>query len=84
MNILEEALPITQVERQRDYGSPEANFAHIAGIASAILKREVTSREVVVIMLATKLSREMHKHKRDNLVDLAGYAWVLSRIEGDE
>lgn len=35
-------------------------------------------------MIATKLSRESFKHKRDNLVDLAGYTWVLNEIIEDE
>lgn len=65
MNILDEASKITHNDRQKDYDSPEKNFAHIAEIASAILKKEVTAKDVVMIMFATKLSRENHKHKRD-------------------
>ena len=84
MNILEEANKVTHGDRQEDYDDPEENFMHIAEIASAILKKKILAQDVVMIMLATKLSRESFKHKRDNLVDLAGYAWVLSRIEGDE
>jgi len=34
--------------------------------------------------LFIKLGREDFKHKRDNLVDLVGYARCLSKIEGDE
>lgn len=85
-NILEEALKITQEERHIFYGTPEENFQHISEISSAILKKEITEKDVVMIMFATKLSREMHQAKRDNHVDLAGYAWVLNRIEfgGDE
>ena len=83
-NILEEALKITHGDRQRDYDSPERNFQHIAEIASAILKKKITPKEIAMIAIATKLAREQFRHKRDSCTDIAGYAWVLSRIEGDE
>ena len=83
-NILEEANDITTHGRPDDYDKPERNYDHIATIASAILRKEITSKDVIAIMFATKLSRENHKHKRDNLVDIAGYARVLSIINGDE
>lgn len=82
--ILEEAQRITHGARQQDYQLPEANFKQIANIATAILGEEITPRVAAIILISVKLSREAYKHKRDNLVDLAGYAWCLSRIEGDE
>ena len=84
MNILEEANQLTHGDRVADYSPPEENFAQIAAIASAILKKPITPKECVMIMLAVKLSREAYKHKRDNCCDIAGYAYCLSRIEGDE
>lgn len=81
VNILAEANKLTHKDRQNDYDSPERNFKHIAEISSAILKKPISAKDVCMIMIATKLSREQFKHKRDNLIDLAGYAWVLSRIE---
>jgi len=80
MNILEEALKITQEDRQNLYGKPKDNFEHIAKISSAILKETITAKQIVMIMFATKLSREMHTSKRDNHVDLAGYSWVLNQV----
>ena len=82
--ILEEAQRITHGARQQDYDAPEDNFAHIARIASAITKKEITPQDCAYVLMAVKLSREAFKHKRDNLTDLAGYAWCLSRIQGDE
>ena len=32
------------------------------------------------MMCGLKLVREMHRHKRDNLVDLAGYAKVTDMV----
>jgi nucleoside 2-deoxyribosyltransferase len=83
MNILEEALHITHDDRNKDYDEAVRNHVQIAEIASAILRKDIEARDVAIIQIATKLSRESFKHKRDNLVDLAGYAYVLSKIEGD-
>lgn len=80
MNILKKAIEITQGNRNKDYGDPKENHEHIAKIASAILKRKITAKEVVFILMAVKLSREINKPKTDNYVDLAGYSWVLSQV----
>lgn len=82
-NILEEANQVTHEDRQRMYGSPKDNMEHIARISSAITGKELTAQDVVAVMFSTKLSRERHAHKRDNLTDIAGYAWVLSQVEGE-
>ena len=84
MNILEEANKITSDDRQKAYGKPKENFNHIAKIASSILGKEITAKEIVMIMFATKLSREMHCSKHDNHVDLAGYSWVLNQVVEEE
>jgi len=83
-SILQEAHRLTHGQRNQDYADPVVNFKHIAGISSAILRKDITSQDVAVVMLAVKLSREMHRHKRDNLVDIAGYAWCWSKIEGED
>jgi len=82
--ILQEAQRITHGARQQDYQLPERNFKQIAEIATAILGKEITPKDAAMVLITVKLSREAFKHKRDNLTDLAGYAWCLSRIEGDE
>lgn len=80
-SILQEADRIVNGERQADYSDPVHNFKHIANIASAILEKELTPNDCVVVMLAVKLAREDNKHKRDNLVDLAGYIEIQNRIK---
>ena len=82
-SILEEAHKITREDRNKAYDEPVRNHEQIGRIASEILKKTITAKDVAIIQIATKLSRESFKHKRDNLVDLAGYAYVLSKIEGD-
>jgi len=41
---------------------------------SAIKGVPFTAREVAMFMVCVKLSRETHQRKRDNWVDIAGYA----------
>ena len=84
MNILEEANKITSTIKREEYGSPRENVNRIRQIASAILGRELTNDDIMAVMLSVKLSRQMHQHKRDNLVDIAGYAWVWSQMYTEE
>lgn len=83
-SILSEAERIVNGERQADYSDPVANFKHIAEIASAISKEELSPTTCAIVMIAVKLARENYKHKRDNLVDLAGYVEILNRIKEKE
>ena len=83
-NILEEANKITHKDRNKDYDNPVNNFKQISEIYQAITGKIIYPREIALLMIATKLSRESFKHKRDNLVDLAGYSWVLNELIEDE
>ena len=83
-SILSEAERIVNGERQADYSDPVANFNRIASIASAIMAKDITAEECCIVMIVVKLARENYKHKRDNLVDLAGYVEILNRIKESE
>ena len=83
-SILSEAERIVNGDRQADYSDPVANFSRIASIASAIMAKDITAEECCIVMIAVKLARENYKHKRDNLVDLAGYVEILNRIKENE
>lgn len=72
--ILEEAIRITGGDRQSNYGPPDQDFSRTAKMWSAIKGVEFESRDVAMFMIALKLSRETHQRKRDNWVDIAGYA----------
>jgi hypothetical protein len=73
-DILEEAMRITKGDRQAAYGPPDQDFQRTAAIWSALKGVEFEPREVALFMIALKLSRETHQRKRDNWVDIAGYA----------
>jgi hypothetical protein len=90
-SILLEADEIVNGARAADYGSAKESFGKIACIAQLILDEEeketlkhegITATICCKILIAVKLSRESHKHKRDNLVDLSGYAELLNRLHG--
>ena len=83
-SVLTEAERIVTGERNADYSEPVDSFNHIASIVSSILNVEVTPYQCCITMIAVKLARENYKHKRDNLVDLAGYTKILHAIRLDE
>lgn len=88
--ILDEAKRITASDRQDDYGHPSEDFAHTASMWTGILAgklrdgAQITAMDVPLCMIAIKLARQAHHHKRDNLVDIAGYARTASMVAGDE
>lgn len=80
MNILEEANSLVNGARQGDYGHPLDDFTRTAKMWSAILGAEVTAEQVGLCMCAVKISRQVNRPKRDNLVDLAGYASTVDMV----
>lgn len=82
--IAREAERIVYGKRQEDYAPPKKNFDIIAKFWSTILGIHVTPSQVSLCMMALKMSREMNRHSRDNLVDIIGYSVVLSRLMDEE
>ena len=78
--ILDEAKKIVNGARQKAYGSPQKNYERVAVIWSVILGVSITPQQVVLCMIGLKIARESHRHKRDNTVDIAGYAELLDRL----
>jgi len=89
-SILAEAQRITSTDRQKDYGHPADDFARTALMWTGILAGKlrdgavVTAMDVPLCVIAVKLARQSHHHKRDNLVDIAGYARTAGMVAGDE
>lgn len=68
-------------ERGKYYGTPSDNYKRTAELWSLILKTNVTPRDVLLCMVATKLCREISTHKRDNVIDMAGYLKLYLDME---
>lgn len=82
--ILEEAQEAVYSSRAKDYGTVTDNFNTIADLWSTILKTKITPMQVGLCMAGVKIARQIYKPKRDNLVDLAGYAATLEKLEKGE
>lgn len=80
-NILEEANKLVYGNRQADYGSVRANFNNIARGWSVIAKTDIDAEQVGLMMVWVKIARQLHKPKRDNLVDGAGYFATIEKMQ---
>lgn len=83
-SILAEAAEIRGGNRAADYGDAVECFKLIAEIATLLIGVKITPEECCIVQMALKLARERYKHKRDNLVDLCGYADILYLIRESE
>lgn len=79
-SILQEAQRIVHGDRGDAYGHPLDNFTQTADLWNAIFAKKLgegqhfTAEDVALAMIQVKVSRQTHVPKRDNLVDIAGYA----------
>lgn len=80
--ILEEAGRLVHGDRGEDYGHPLDDFTKVGKIWGAILGIPAVPAELVALCLVgLKLSRQSNKPRRDNLVDIAGYAETADMIQ---
>ena len=83
-SILAEAEDIVNGSRQADYGDAKESFTKVASVASVMTGKELSPDDCCAVLMAVKLVRESFRHKRDNLVDLCGYAEIMNRINEKE
>lgn len=81
-DILEEARALIQGDRAASYGDAKASFERIAAFWTAYKGVEITAKDVAAMMILLKVSRGVTSAKRDNWVDMIGYAALGSQIEG--
>ncbi len=75
--ILQEAQRLVHGDRQGDYGHPYDDYTRTARLWEAILglpHGTIAPHIACLMMAAVKISRQVHRPKRDNMTDLAGYA----------
>ena len=80
-DVFDRAKAITLQSREDEYGHPLINFLRIALRWSNWLGVKVTPADVAFMMIDTKLARENHVHKLDNIDDIVGYASCWERID---
>lgn len=67
--------------REEEYGSPEDNFARIAGLWSAYTGVKFTPKDVGIMMILMKCARAAgDKCTEDTAVDIAGYAACVGEL----
>lgn len=84
MNILQEAESVVYGDREASYGHPYDDFSRTAAMWAGLTGYSFTPAMVGLMMICVKLSRETNKPKRDNLVDIAGYAATVDRVRERE
>jgi len=89
-NILDDAKRLTSGDRNAAYGHPLDDYLCTAAILTALISHKlkpgekITYQDAMRFMIAGKLSRDTRKSKRDNRVDIAGYARCLQWAEDEE
>lgn len=83
--ICQEADYLVSEDRGSDYGTPRSDFTRTGRIWGAILGiPDVPPEKVGLCMIGVKISRETHKHKKDNLIDVCGYSKTIAMINEDK
>ena len=82
-SVLREALDVVYGRGEKEYDHPSRNFGRIADAWNSLHPDggvAMTPEGVAIFMILKKLSRQIHCPKRDNWVDIAGYAEAASRL----
>jgi len=87
-SIADEAANLVYGDRREAYGPPHRDFRRIATMATGLLSDKLIQNhgilfpeDIALIMICVKMSREVHHPKRDNRVDMIGYALCLDEIQ---
>lgn len=85
-----EAQKIINGERRDQYGDSEDSFNLLGDLWQKYLWYRhkvvcpINKKDAAFMMVLLKVARELHKHKRDNLVDMVGYLGLLDDMGLDE
>ena len=73
MSCLKRAEELVEGPRQGDYGHPYEGHGRTARLWSAYLGRTITRRQVAILNVLQKISRDANRPKQDNLDDICGW-----------
>lgn len=79
-SVTEEAHDVVEMRREA-YGHPYENLGTIARLWGEVFGVAISPEDVAICMILVKVAREVNMHKRDNLVDICGYADCISEIK---
>jgi len=86
-SILLEAERLTNQDRRSTYGHPLDDYTRTAALFNAAfahkLKEDLSPEDLMLVMILVKVSRQVNQPKRDNLVDLAGYANCIDLAQNE-
>lgn len=80
-DVLDKAKAIVYGPRQAEHGKPIDNHTRTATMWGAYLGIEITARDVCMLNILQKVSRDAHKKGEDNLIDIAGYTLNAELVE---
>ena len=82
---LQEAQRLVYGDRNDAYGHPYHDFKRTVGMINSLLahklKEELDPSDWALCMICAKMSREVNKPKRDNKVDICGYAETKMMVD---
>lgn len=78
--VLAEAASIITGNREESYGKPEDSFSEIAQLWTWYVGKPIYPGDVAKMMILLKIVRSGHTEKRDNYVDIAGYAAIACEL----
>ena len=88
--VCEEAERIVGGDRSPQYGHPTKNFEQTADLWMDYLGERdlaqdpIEPKDVAMMMILLKIARESNRSKRDNVVDIIGYAKTLAMVHNWE
>lgn len=79
-SIATEAVSLVDGDRNTAYGHPADDFQRIADAWRAVFGWDATAEQVGLAFILAKVARHVHSYKRDNLVDICGYALTVDAV----
>jgi len=82
---LKEAISLSGIDRQKDYGDKVDNHNNIARLWSAYLEIEIEAHDVAIMMALLKIARtKLGAVSKDTYIDMAAYSAIAGEIKFKE
>ena len=79
---LKEAISLSGIDRQKDYGDKVDNHNNIARLWSAYLNTKVEAHDVAILMTLLKIARtKLGAVSKDTYIDMAAYSAIAGEIK---